>query len=425
MIVRSARWGVLLLAASAALLAGAGAAAVTVGPLPPPGLAGIILPLAGLLLGVLVLFAGHVSYPRVQNLRVYLAGYSIGLQSILYVVFVGLARYYIDAIPTVPRGYREVVYLLGILLAGACTLLPAFPTYRSTRILTLVLVGLQATLLTAVRFLPASFGFLERLEPDRLLSPPAIAAVGLATAVVLVNALLRPQTFYLRGAFSGIALLGAGAWVLPSLLTAVGYGPVSPDFVALLYVSCAPFFLAGSILAHILARMEHRVSYDPLLQIYNREFCNRILAEQSSINTRPPLCVMMIDIDHFKQVNDTWGHQAGDRILFNVAQTVQKSVVPEGVVCRYGGEELIVFIPGRTGRDIVPLAQRLRASVEGMETSLRSKRISVTVSIGISDRRSARHSLRQVVRAADKALYIAKENGRNQIRFVRIKEAAR
>ncbi len=425
MIVRSARWGALLLGASVALLAGMGAAAVAVGPLPPPRLFHGILPIVALLLGVIVLFAGHVSYPRVQNLRVYLAGYSIGLQSALYVVFVGLARYYTDAIPGVPSGYREVVYLFGVLIAAGCTALPAFPTYRITRLVTHALVGVQFALLALVRLLPASFGFVDRLVPERLLSWPVLAAVLLAAAVVLSNALMRPQTFYLRGAFSGIAVLAAGAWVLPSLLDAIGYGPVASDLVALLYVCAAPLFLAGSILAHILARMGHRIAYDPLLQIYNREFCNQILAEQSSINTRPPLSVMMIDIDHFKQVNDSYGHQAGDRILFNVAQMVQKSVVPEGVVCRYGGEELIVFFPGRAGRDIVPLAQRLRASVESMETHLRATRISVTVSIGISDRRSVRYSLAHVVRAADKALYIAKENGRNQVRFVRIKEASR
>jgi diguanylate cyclase (GGDEF)-like protein len=133
---------------------------------------------------------------------------------------------------------------------------------------------------------------------------------------------------------------------------------------------------------------------------------------------------MMIDIDHFKQVNDTYGHQAGDRILFSVAQTVQKMVVPEGIVCRYGGEELIVFFPGRTGRDIIRLAQRLRALLEGKETTFKRHHIGVTISIGLSDRRSPRQSLANVVRAADKALYIAKENGRNQIRFVRLKESA-
>jgi diguanylate cyclase (GGDEF)-like protein len=105
-----------------------------------------------------------------------------------------------------------------------------------------------------------------------------------------------------------------------------------------------------------------------------------------------------------------------------VAQTIQKVVVPEGVVCRYGGEELIVFFEGRTGRDIAPLARRLCQVIESTETSWKRQRIGVTVSIGLSERKIARQTLAHVVHAADKALYIAKENGRNQVRFVRIKD---
>ena len=422
MIVRSARWGVLILVVAAGLLAGIALAAVAAGPMPDAALIRTILPSVALGLGVLALFAGHVSYPRVQNLRVYLAGYSVGLQSVLFALFVGFSSYYVDAVPAVPAGYAELIYGIALLLALACTLLPSFPTYRTTRITTLALVAAQLALLAAVRFFPASFAPLGLLVPQELLSYQLLAAVVLALAVVLVNALLRPESYYLRGTFSGLALLAAGAWIAPAVLDALGYGPVSSRLIALLYAGVVPLFLIGAILAHVLVRMEHRVSYDPLLQIYNREYANQILAEQSSVVTRPPIAVMMIDIDHFKQVNDTYGHQAGDRILFAVAQTVQKAVIPEGVVCRYGGEELIVFWPGRTGRDVVPLAQRLRGTVEEMETAFHAHRISVTVSIGISDRRAARIPLPHVVHAADKALYIAKENGRNQVRFVRIRD---
>ena len=422
MIVRSARWGSLLLFVALALVAGIAALAVAAGPLPSGALTRTLAPVAALALGVLALFAGHVSYPRVQNLRVYLAGYSVGLHSILFALFVGLRSYYADVVPAPPDGYAELVFALALGLTYAYTFVPPFPTYRATRIATLIIVAAQVALLSAVRFFPAAFAFVGALEPQRLVSIPVLVAATLTAGVLVINALLRPQSFYLRGAFVGLAVLAGGSWVLPSLLDAIGYGAISPRFVALLFATAAPLFLVAAIIAHLLARMEHRVSYDPLLQIYNREYCNQILAEQSSVGTRPPFAVMMIDIDHFKQVNDTYGHQAGDRILFAVAQAVQKAVVPEGVVCRYGGEELIVFFPGRAGRDVVPLAKRLRASIEEMETSFRSKRIGVTVSIGISERRSPRHALTHIVHAADKALYIAKENGRNQVRFVRLKE---
>jgi diguanylate cyclase (GGDEF)-like protein len=421
MTTRSARWGVLLLLFSIVVAAAIGLLAVVISP-PSQVVLETILPIVAIALGVVALFAGHISYPRVQNLKVYLAGYSVGVQSILYAVFVGFAPRFGDTVPTPPAGYAEA--LLVVALAGTIlySLVTAYPTYRTTRIVTLVLGAAQLLLLSFIRFFPATVQFLGSLHASELISITHAVVATVAVGVVVINALLTPQSFYLRGAFSGLALLAGISWLLPTILHQLSYTLVSQPLIWLLYVCAAPLVLVVSTIAHVVARMEHRVSYDPLLQIYNREYCNQIIAEQSSLSTRPPIAVMMIDIDKFKQVNDTYGHQAGDRILFGVAQTVQKAIVPEGVVCRYGGEELIVFIPARTGRDVVPLAQRLRLAVEKMETPYKKHRIGVTISVGISDRKSPRQALPQVVHAADKALYLAKENGRNQVRFMRIRE---
>lgn len=424
MIVRSARWGVFLLVLAALLLAGITIAALAAGTAPPKTLSSLIMPIVALVLGIAALFAGHVSYPRVQNLRVYLAGYSIGLQSIAYTLLAGIAASAPAWLGAVPDGYETLLSLSGLLMTLVCSIVRPFPTYRSTQVITWSLLLLQTLLFVLIRFVPALAAVPSLLEAPRLLSVQAGAVMAVTVAVVLVNVFARPESFYLRGATSGLALLAGGTWLLAPVLDTLGSG-FSPGFLALLYAAVAPLFLVVSVIAHVFARMEHRVSYDPLLQIYNRQYCNQVLAEQSSIPTRPPFTVMMIDIDHFKQVNDTYGHQAGDRILFAVAQQVQKSVVPEGIVCRYGGEELIVFLPGRSARDAAPLAQRLRISIEQLETAFRAKRISVTVSIGLSDRLHPRQQLPHIVHAADKALYIAKENGRNQVRLVRIKQQAR
>ena len=425
MIARPARWGVLFALLAVALAAGLAVVAVAAGPMPRPTLTRTVLPAVAAALGIVVLFAGHLSYPRVQNLRVYLAGYLVGLQSLLYALFIGFAGWFTDAVPLPPAGYGELVLLVALLGALAYTLVPAFPTYRTTRVVTWTAVVAQVALLSAARFFPAAFGFLGALEPPALVSWQHAAPLALAIAIVALNAALRPEGFYLQGTFTGLAILAVFAFVSPALIDVAGYGPVSVHLVRLLYAAVTPLFLVTAFLFHVLARLGHRVSYDPLLHVYNRQHCDQILAGQSGIPTRPPIAVLMIDIDHFKQVNDTYGHQAGDRVLFGVAQAVQKAVVPQGVVCRYGGEELIVFFPGLSGRDVVPLARRLVAHIEQMETSFRGTRISVTVSIGISDRRSARVPLAHVVYAADKALYLAKENGRNQVRFVRIKEPPR
>ncbi|MBU8913200.1 MAG: GGDEF domain-containing protein [Spirochaetales bacterium] len=421
MTARTARWGTPLLAFSALTVAAVGVLAVGIGPVPPTIAMRIVLPSLALVLGALVLSAGHVSYPRVQNLRVYLAGYSVGIQGIVYALVRGFDTFFIDSVPIAPAGYAQLMLVFGLLGPYAYSLLPAFPTYRATRVTTRLLVGLQIAFLAVVRFMPASFGRLSVLVPDELISIPIVVVATLTVAIIVINALLPTQSFFLRGAFSGLALLAGGAWILPSLLGELGYH-VSDDLIHILYAGLAPLFLSVSILFHILARMDHRVAYDPLLHVYNREYSNRILAEQTHISTKPPLAIMMIDIDHFKQVNDTHGHQAGDRVLFSIAQTIQKIVVPEGVVCRYGGEELIVFFAGRTGRDIIPLAKRLCATIEATDTTWKRQRIGVTVSIGLSDRKIARQPLGHVLQAADKALYIAKENGRNQVRFVRLKD---
>ncbi|MFW6213395.1 MAG: GGDEF domain-containing protein [Spirochaetota bacterium] len=421
MIARAARWGVSLLLLALLVAVGIGFAAVGAGPLPPPALLEIALPLTALLLGACALLAGHLSYPRVQNLKVYVAGYSLGIESILLSVLVGFATYFVDSIALVPAGYVELFYALALLGTILYTFVRSFPTYRVTRNVTVAVSCVLLALLVAARFFVVPFSWIEYLIVPQVVSLQTLAILLVAAGVIVANALQRPESFYLRGAISGLALLAASAWIAKPLLVALGLGPVSVVWIGLLYAGATPFFFLVAMLFHVLARMEHRASYDPLLHIYNREYCNRILSEQSSIVTRPPFSVLMIDIDHFKQVNDTYGHQAGDKILYSVAQTVQKSVVPEGILCRYGGEELIAFFPGLAGRDVVPLAQRIRQSVERLETKVKGVRISVTVSLGLSDRKVPKHRMTHVASAADKALYIAKENGRNQLRFVRIK----
>jgi two-component system cell cycle response regulator len=125
--------------------------------------------------------------------------------------------------------------------------------------------------------------------------------------------------------------------------------------------------------------------------------------------------VAMVDIDHFKKVNDTHGHQAGDQVLYSVAQTICREVVPDGVVCRYGGEELIIFFPQKTISQTAPVVDTMRKVIEATKTKTGKKVLSVTVSSGVSCREEPEQSIADVIKAADKALYKAKEAGRNRI----------
>jgi diguanylate cyclase (GGDEF)-like protein len=177
-----------------------------------------------------------------------------------------------------------------------------------------------------------------------------------------------------------------------------------------------PVYLTVCVIVQWFMRMDHRISYDPLLHIYNRDYCSKIISEQSSMDTSPSFAVAMVDIDHFKNVNDTYGHQAGDQVLYAVAQAIQREVVPDGTVCRYGGEEMVIFFPQMAIRDAEPIVEKVRASIEAMKVKTRNKTLAVKVSCGVSSREDVSQSVMDVIHAADKALYKAKKEGRNQVR---------
>ncbi len=237
-----------------------------------------------------------------------------------------------------------------------------------------------------------------------------VAAAGLVAAVTVWRML---DQFYLGGVLTGTSAIVAASWIL----SCHAAKPAGGEVVLSLAVAAATFFFEVGILFHWFVRIEHRVKYDPLLHVYNREHCSRILAEQSKLNSTPPFTIVMVDIDHFKKVNDTYGHQAGDAVLYTVAQTISRVVVPTGTLCRYGGEELAVFFPQRTSQEVRRTMEEARVLVQKTKVGTGRKKISVTVSCGISTRTEGTQTLQDVLQAADKALYRAKQGGRNQVRL--------
>jgi diguanylate cyclase (GGDEF)-like protein len=131
--------------------------------------------------------------------------------------------------------------------------------------------------------------------------------------------------------------------------------------------------------------------------------------------TRASLAVAMIDIDHFKAVNDTYGHQAGDAVLATVAAEMRDSLRGYDVPGRFGGEEFAVLLPGTTGEEACLIAERLRERLAAATTLVgESTPVQITVSIGVTALRSASADLDELISAADIALYRAKNAGRNQ-----------
>lgn len=125
-----------------------------------------------------------------------------------------------------------------------------------------------------------------------------------------------------------------------------------------------------------------------------------------------PCCVMMIDIDHFKKVNDTYGHQAGDEVLRNIGQVLRRNAAAGEVVCRYGGEEFAIIYPALEIAAVIPRAEAVRAAVAFEVTEIQGLDLKVTASAGLAQLQP-NESEEALVKRADLALYVSKESGRN------------
>jgi diguanylate cyclase (GGDEF)-like protein len=370
----------------------------------------VILPWTGIAFSLAAFFAGHFSYPRVHNVRVYLAGYLTCLFGASYFVL-----YKFVWGPPVPKSGAPFTVLLYLLMLVNCTgilFLSSEFKYRIVRQLTLSVITIESVVVLVARLSPSALVWARRLDATSMCDPRFFGGAILFCGVAVLSAVFVKKDFFLGGLLAGWAIFFVPAWI--SRVWGHGVYPVEIAEFAIM-----PIYLTVSVVVHWFMRMDHRISYDPLLHIYNRDYCSKIISEQSNLDTSPPFGIAMVDIDHFKNVNDTYGHQAGDTVLHAVAQAIQREVVPIGTVCRYGGEEMILFFPQSDIRDVEPIVEKVRASIEAMKVKTRNKTLTVKVSCGVSARESISQNVMDVIQAADKALYKAKKEGRNQVRIAK------
>lgn len=164
------------------------------------------------------------------------------------------------------------------------------------------------------------------------------------------------------------------------------------------------------------AELEVLATTDPLTGLYNRRHFFTLAEHWCDHASEVPIQIsaMMIDIDHFKNVNDKFGHPAGDYVLERITNTIQSSLRTDDILCRYGGEEFGLLLPNTSLHSANQVAERIRKTVADLEINYQDEVIRVTISIGIADlENSPKHSVMGLLGHADQALYTAKHKGRN------------
>ncbi|WP_081964109.1 GGDEF domain-containing protein [Hoeflea sp. BAL378] len=226
-------------------------------------------------------------------------------------------------------------------------------------------------------------------------------------------------------------LLGAGPDGTRLALTIAGFCPlvVTPPATFLFYRQTLELELAHQALheahrnlfaihAELKAaheRLEHRASHDGMTGLANRETFHERLSEIKRGAGRGYL--LMIDADRFKQINDEFGHDAGDRALLAIAGAISGSIRPTDFAARIGGEEFAIVLRDAGVEETLLIAERVRANVERMSvTTADGTPFKVTISVGCAAFAGASHT-KEIMRAADRALYEAKGGGRNQVRI--------
>lgn len=242
--------------------------------------------------------------------------------------------------------------------------------------------------------------------------------LGIASSTLYVAAVLLTY-------WSPTAKITYGVAIISSMLTIGGYlykPHVEEMWKALFNRSIALLVIwVTAVLIIIIKKKQQQLiqiaNHDPLTGLFNRrEMLNRLAVEHSRVTrTGEDLSIMMIDIDHFKNINDTYGHTIGDLVLKEITHRISERMRDYDLVCRYGGEEFLVIAPETNIQHVHELAERLRVMISEIPLVVDADTtITMTISIGVTQLRRE-ESVEAMISRADTALYRAKELGRDRV----------
>jgi len=186
--------------------------------------------------------------------------------------------------------------------------------------------------------------------------------------------------------------------------------------IAPAFLTGLTIFILASYMIDLYEESQRLASTDPMTDLYNRRafhtFADKAL--QLAARQKTPTTIALCDLDLFKQVNDTYGHDVGDEVIIKFAQILKSSVREIDIVARYGGEEFIILFPGTDKDGARKVVERMRKRTEECEIQLDAKVLNFTASFGMTEM-SPGADFSEAIKTADQALYRAKEEGRNRV----------
>jgi len=352
---------------------------------------------------VLALF----TYRNLYNVKVLLASVLFllaGVYSLLFFFEVSLPLKMFLKIPEGGIGARLFIYFFYSQALLLIALVPTYLSKPSTRILLFLLVLVEGMLLVGgSRYLLPTMEqplgrFTERPMVILLFTNLCIAGISYALS------LYRKDPY---------------AWAVTGFLVLFTFAFwVRGEKLEKLFLHWVPVSLVLTVLINLITSLWHRANYDPLLLIYSRGYINNLLQGKGK-GLGKQYALALFDLDHFKKINDRYGHSAGDAVLYEVAQKIREKSLPRGITCRYGGEEILVVFPEtsldyaeRVGREVVSAVGGMKIPYTGKK---RKRNLRITVSGGVVAGMAGKDHVQNLLEAADKAMYRSKRLGRNRM----------
>ena len=176
------------------------------------------------------------------------------------------------------------------------------------------------------------------------------------------------------------------------------------------------FFTGSSLESKYHDELIDLAIYDSLTGFYNRRHFRTLLDEEiERAKGTVPISVLMMDLDHFKDINDRYGHLVGDQVLTSAAQIMRASAPADAPFGRLGGEEFALILHGNNLQEAIALAEKLRKSIESKPIETRDQRLPITISIGVAQTNEKLKNGAELLSYADDRLYLAKQAGRNRV----------